>query len=375
MSEANYFLHIILIVMRTQLERIIETCSNIGCNCMPWKIIEGESIQSHPSPVITDWLSDTKKMSDIIYVSDGLKVDDWYCLLRHLPSHGKIYVILPDLSLRKEFLSELRSKGMSFIDDRIVDGEYHFVFRPPRRFKKPIWKGEKGAKVLIHSGGGFGDDFHAGRYADCLNPICKPILEARPETHRFMSKCSRYEQVIFKGEEVEYDYHVPIRELVKKYGKSPVSFPYFSAPDCDLSLPKGLKIGFTYRGHFVKYHKCRVFSLDDFKMFERCNLYCLHKNIDYECSIEDSLNLKDWYDTACYIKEMDYVISPDTALFHLSAGMGKQTRVFAKYRHANLYLNSGKSGSESYPDVLRIYWGEDALSDIYQSIIKERVFL
>jgi hypothetical protein len=57
----------------------------------------------------------------------------------------------------------------------------------------------------------------------------------------------------------------------------------------------------------------------------------------YSLEVEDDIELpdwiikpepfKDWYDTACFIKKLDTVISTCTAVAHLSAGMGKRTLV------------------------------------------------
>ena len=57
----------------------------------------------------------------------------------------------------------------------------------------------------------------------------------------------------------------------------------------------------------------------------------------YSLEVEDDIEMpdwiikpepfKDWYDTACFIRRLDTVISTCTAVAHLSAGMGKETLI------------------------------------------------
>lgn len=67
--------------------------------------------------------------------------------------------------------------------------------------------------------------------------------------------------------------------------------------------------------------------------------------------------IEDWYDTACYISQMDYVITPDTGIMHLSSSLGIKTKVFLNNDHINDYIKLNESNSTAYPKILTAYWG------------------
>jgi hypothetical protein len=376
-------------------DRIYEVSSNIKKNCVPWKIANGKSISIPPKEELNfcDWLTNHKEiLYDVIFVSDGNLVTDWDNLIRHSHPHAKIYVIQKsiDQEKRTELKRNLHSKFLiGLVYEKTLNDETHFVFRPPRFFKKPLWNFEEKCTILVHDMAGFGDEFNAARYVDfihCYNT--KVVFEARPEIYRFMKLCSNYDDVIFKGQDYEYDFQINTHRLMKFFGKAPKRIPYFKIKVPETHLLKTThreKIGFVYKGGSTKSGgEPRSYSLDQLKEITkmRTDLYCLQKDDDID-SVNSTQNwyfnlsndIQDWYDTACYVSQMNCILTPDTAMLHLSSSLGIETKVFLDEKHTNIYISKNDKSCLSYPDVLQAYWGKDAITKIVNDYRLRKHFL
>lgn len=351
------------------LERITISCQNLSCNSVPWGYDGYKPIQLPPNFVVCDSRKCGQGICDVVYIADAEERIEWPKVIRSLPEYGKIYAVLHNHSQRERFINSFLGQKCALVDERVIDGKIHFILRVPRRWKKKSWSGEKQCRVLVHSGGGFGDDFHGGRYAFNLKEQgVHSIFEARGESYTFFKECSHFDEVILKGQNVEHDFQVKIGDLAEKYGFRPLVFPYFKRPE-PLSLEGKIKVGFTNRGNFVKYGVKRHFDLKDFKMFHDMELYYLHKERDYENQTSQTetfyhrLPIEDWLDAAKIICSMDWVISPDTALSHISSGLGTRTLMFATKDHANIYHPYPQRRCKSYPEM-EIFWGGNAIKEI-----------
>jgi hypothetical protein len=376
-------------MLEIYLDRILDVCSNLATNYIPWKVVEGKAIAlpSKDKLKAIEW--ENKKLSekyDLIFVPDALAEIDFEKLKNSLLPHGKIYIILKDLSKRDVFLKYMWDKKIGLKDERLFENFIHFVFGIDQKFKKPIWSGEKQATVLVHCGGGFGDEFHTIRYLKKLKKDClKVIYQSRPETYKLFKKCSDYDNVIITGQEVEYDFHISETKLYEKYGIHDFDPPYFSVESIKFDDKKHKNIGFIFKGNFIKYTKKRIFDISNFDIFKNKNLkiYCLQHEANFEKNkdkisnkfIDLRNNIKDWHDTARYIASMDYVLSPDTGFAHLSALIGKPTKVFLLPEHANVYMPFMKKYSPNYPGKMQLYWGHSAIKQIYEEIIGYKTFL
>lgn len=373
------------------LEKAYETCLNLTGNCVPWKIIDGKSVQLPPMDKLKfcDWQQlDQQCIYDLIFVSSDNLAENLTNVTKHVFEHGKIYVVFDgDRDQRNKFLDHLITHQIVMIDERMVDGKRHFVFRPPRVFTKPPWDGQKNCKILVHDGAGFGDEFFFGRFIELMQLYNnKVIFEARPEIYRFAKHFSKFDDVVLKGcsDSVDYDFQVNFYKIENFFGrKSQVKLPYFwgNVPESHRLASKcRLKIGFVYKGGFNKYRVVRKYELSEMQKLKniKADLYCFQKNFDYESKhtsedwfVDLSSKIEDWYDTACYVSQMDYIITPDTAMLHLASSMGVKTKVFLKHEHTNSYIDVNQSNCVFYPFVLDAFWGDNAIENIVKTIRRD----
>jgi hypothetical protein len=353
-------------------------------NCFPWKIIDGKSV--HLPPIdqikIAQWGSDVVRCDDkfdLIVVSDAKNISE--NIANHCFIHTKIFVVLKEKEKRYELILALYKLDISLVDEKTFSDRIEFVFRPPTKKKEPLWRGQRKCTILVHSGGGFGDEFHAGRYVLPLKEEydVRVIFEARPEIYRFMRLCSYYDDVIYKGQldlpdhekqPIEVDFQINIGQLVEFYNSKIIRPPVYFVDDKVELDDKKLNISIAYRGGFAKYRTQRRFDPDRLKILncqninvysvqKICDQFYKQKNIDWCEDLSDKIS--DWYDTARYLSSMHYMLTPDTALMHLSCCLGVKTKVFLENDHTNSYIHHGYEFCESYPGLLVAYWGARSL--------------
>jgi len=360
---------------QNKIETIYDRCCGVVGNCFPWKIVEGKSV--HLPPIdqvkIAHWSNGYIKKDDkfdLIIVSDAKTINKKIC--QHCFLHTKIFVVLTEKKNRYAFLLELYKLEISLVDEKVFDNRIEFVFRPPTKRKEPIWQGQKKCTILVHSGGGFGDEFHAGRYILPLKEEynVQVVFEARPEMYKFMKNCSNYDDVIYKGQNSKVDFQINIGQLVKIYNSKIIRPPFYFVKDQVKLENNKLNIAIAYRGGFAKYRTQRCFDPDRFKILNcnNINVYSVQKiydqfadkkNMDWCEDLSEKIN--DWYDTARYLCSMHYMLTPDTALMHLSCCLGVKTKVFLEDDHLNSYIHHGEKFCSSYPEVLVAYWGRHSL--------------
>jgi len=359
----------------TLAERIILTCSTIQCNCVPYYVSGDQPIHIPPLNEL-DFLdltnSDVSKELSALGVRCGqsdlydiiLANSDYRRVTKMLKPSGKMYAISQD---RNRLFGETRSAGLTLINER----NQHFVFRPPRSFKQPEWNNQKNINLLVYSGGGFGDDINGLRYIQSLKQLTKSItFEARPEMKSLLESCSDYDRVINKGEESNCDFVISLESLQNKLHRS-TRGPFLKTP-----VPKevlaGKKIAVAYQGHHVKYTCQRKYPPSTLIPLTETQykVYCVQKlSIEEDIELPEGIcdlgsKINNWLDTAMFVGQMDYVVTPDTSLFHLSAAMGIMTYVFLDQSHASHYCPGSAAVSGYYPKTTRLFWGNSAMSNI-----------
>jgi hypothetical protein len=230
----------------------------------------------------------------------------------------------------------------------------------------PRWDGKaslKNKRVLMRYEQGLGDTLQFSRYAKAIKTmgakkidiLCKPalfrILESIPGVSKAISDVGTN----------TYDYEVMMMSmpyLVHTAKESDIpGKPYFSVKPSDAKTwlakmnPTGkLKVGLVWSGELKKGLKCweaermnvhRSIPLKEWApiLEADCDYYSLQKG-EMEASLLDFHpahpiknimgEVKDFYDTACIVENLDLVISVDTSMAHLVGGMGKPIWMFSR---------------------------------------------
>lgn len=379
---------------RELADTILESCGSITCNCVPYAVDGTKPVHLPPLQHLDvfdygdPWGDLSKEFTNrgcrinIQQIFDIIVVNGKPEAIRQHHHHwqemlkpcGKLYVIFRSGERDKTFW-DYRDHGFALIGEKVVEGKLHCIFRPKRIFYEPVWDGETNCRVLVHSTGGFGDDFAGARYVKVMKTKDVQVyFEARAELVRLFRKATLYDQIIPKGTRLpEFDYQISLSQLAERFGPYPAETPYlFPEVKADLALQGKVKVGFVHRGHTVKYGAKRSYDPQQFLRFNRIPgvvLYCLQLNDDSGVGI--AMPEGDWYDTASLVAHMDYVLTPDTSMAHLAAAMGKPTLVFASTEHHNAYTSVNNNNSPFYPNNMMVFWGERAVDDIFDHLSRK----
>lgn len=231
---------------------------------------------------------------------------------------------------------------------------------PARNFSQPQWDGspfESGA-VLIHAEQGFGDTIQFIRYLPLVAQRgLKIILECQPELHRLVRTLPGTYQIIAPGDPLpKFDFHCPLLSLPRIFGTDltniPSAVPYLSAEPAPTEqwkikfpTPDGrLRVGLAWAGNpAFRGDQARSMSLDQFKPISAVpavQLYSLQKGAaarqavnrpDGFDLVDLTADLHDFADTAALIKNLDLVISVDTAVAHLAGALAKPVWVLIPF--------------------------------------------
>jgi FkbM family methyltransferase len=279
-------------------------------------------------------------------------------------------LILQDLGRHAEALAEideairLEPGNVGFRWDRALNllmlgdlqrgfAEYEVRWKlphnPPPRIATPEWKGEalEGKTILLWSEQGFGDTLQFIRYAPMVKArgAAKVILLAQPALARLLKSAKGVDAVVTEGmPHPAYDCHAPLLSLPPLFGTTldtiPADCPYLKAPAGSgptLRRPDRVKlqVGICWAGKPThKNDHNRSAGIEPFLTLledPEIAFYSLQKGpraADLLTSgaaalIEDlSAKLDDFADTARLMKQLDLVITVDTAVAHLAGALG-----------------------------------------------------
>jgi tetratricopeptide (TPR) repeat protein len=215
------------------------------------------------------------------------------------------------------------------------------------RYKEPKWRGERieGKTLLLRAEQGLGDGIQFARYvgkARAQSGAGKIILECRPPQVKLFATSQLADEVIStETAPGPFDYHLLMMSLPAVLERScpviPAETPYLRAPQ-ENELPAGrdLKVGITWAGN-VKHlldslRSMKLKDLSELFQLPHITFYALQTPVP-ECDREflDSLGnvlnleerLTDYYETACFVRQMDVIVSVDTSVAHLAGALGK----------------------------------------------------
>ncbi len=247
---------------------------------------------------------------------------------------------------------------------------------PP--FHPPLWDGSPldGRTILVHAEQGLGDTLQFIRYAPlvhqrggCVILVCPPPLI------RLLSRSPGIERLVAQGEALpEYDVHVPLLSLPGLLRTTlesvPADVPYLDAePQLveawrhRLGSYPGFKVGIVWQGNpKFRLDRLRSIPLGQFAPLARVpgvHLLSLQKGPGAEqlAAVTDRFPvtdlgrcLDDFMDAAAVLKNLDLVISVDTAIAHLAGALGIPVWVALPFAPDWRWL-MGREDSPWYPTM------------------------
>lgn len=232
--------------------------------------------------------------------------------------------------------------------------EYEWRLRCPEHaipsLPGPVWDGAPliGRTILLYADSGLGDALMFIRYArDVAARVGRVVVACRRPLARLLARSPGVSSVVAEGENLPpFDVHAPLMSLPRILGATepagPDVVPYLVVDDAlveqyrrELEPSAGPRIGIAWQGN-PEYHRDaeRSFRLEQFEPLARiagARLISLQKGpgveqiaaLDGRFEVLDfGSRLGDLADTAAVMRNLDLVVTPDTALGHLAGGLG-----------------------------------------------------
>lgn len=223
----------------------------------------------------------------------------------------------------------------------------------PRGFAEPVWRGEalEGRTILLHAEQGFGDTLQFVRYATYAQARGgRVVLECQPALVKLLAGCSGIDQVVASGETLPpFAVHAPLVSLPGIVGTRletiPATVPYVFADEGlvhgwreRLAGLAGVRVGIHWRGRPGKgTFRQRDIPLGMFQSLTNIagvRLISLQRGEGRQDLLQSAngnaiLDLGDdvdrdhgaFMDTAAIMKNLDLVITSDTAVAHLAGAL------------------------------------------------------
>lgn len=239
--------------------------------------------------------------------------------------------------------------------------EYRWRVRPEtvRRFPSSLWLGAEeleGKRILIYGEQGFGDCIQFSRYVPMVAALgAHVVLDVPRALVRLMTSLDGVAELHAEGDSLpSTDFHCPLASLPLAFKTSPQTIPaaapYLAVPDdvgakwrkrlADVPRPRiGLNwiAGARYQGDLH-----RSMAPDLLSPLLQCGATLVSLQDRYRPEDRDWLNanpavrdfsaeIEDFADTAAIAREMDLVISVDTAVAHLAGALGLQLWILLSY--------------------------------------------
>ncbi|MDJ1179392.1 tetratricopeptide repeat protein [Roseofilum sp. BLCC_M91] len=224
---------------------------------------------------------------------------------------------------------------------------------------QPSWNGEPlaGKTLMLYSEQGLGDMIQMIRYLPWVKEQgAKIILECRQPLKRLFATLPQVEQIVTREETLpSFDEHASLMSLphLSKTSLNTIAPPLpFALPDLPENLmlpetPGKLKVGLGWQGNWEHPNNyLRSCSFSDLQPLFNCDkvqFYSLQKDSSEgdNCQQIEPIeptpihpfhpDCEDFLDTAQIIRQLDLVITVDTAIAHLGATLGKPTWILLHF--------------------------------------------
>jgi tetratricopeptide (TPR) repeat protein len=224
------------------------------------------------------------------------------------------------------------------------------IFKP-RNFSQPLWDGRplQGKRLLVHAEQGLGDTLQFIRYLPLVQQrACRVILECQKPLRLLLSRFPGIDKLVLGDDLPPFDFYVPLLSLPyllgTHAGNIPADVPYlFARQDLiyhwqnRLSDCPGLKIGICWQGSPEHAgDRQRSLSVELFAALAdvpSVNLISLQVGIGKEQLAGICFRVKalgpdfdyqthgSFMDTAAVMKNLDLVVTVDTAVAHLAGAL------------------------------------------------------
>lgn len=223
-----------------------------------------------------------------------------------------------------------------------------------REFLAPLWNGEAltGRTLFVYSEQGFGDTFQFIRYASLLKNLgARVVFECRPELMPLLSPCQGVAELVPRGGELPtHDFQIPLMSLPRVFqtrlDSIPADVPYLTADPMlshcwweTLQAIPGFRVGIAWQGSptyvrdigrsiplrnfapLAAVPGVRLISLQLGPGSEQIREMAADFSVT-QLPGEIDATAGAFMDTAAILKNLDLVISSDTAVVHLAGGLG-----------------------------------------------------
>ena len=242
--------------------------------------------------------------------------------------------------------------ALVLLQSRIAQGwdEYEWRWKfdrfpsPRRNFSQPLWQGEplNGRTILLHCEQGFGDSIQFVRYVPLVAAAGGRVILACPSSLHRLFECVPHIAQIKTNLEiagVDFDLHCPLLSLPLMLGMrfdAIQSAPYLRSTPAMLEKWKQLlpppdgrmRVGLCWAGGVSDRRRsiplALLEGLRDSKNFQ---FFSLQKDASQGETSDRNLidltdQLTDFADTAALMKQLDLIITVDTAVAHLAGAIG-----------------------------------------------------
>ncbi|MBF0369972.1 MAG: glycosyltransferase family protein [Magnetococcales bacterium] len=241
---------------------------------------------------------------------------------------------------------------------REYEWRFHLERHAPRICPVPRWDGTplNGKRLYVYTEQGFGDALMFARFLPLVEALGGRIfLECKPQLLSLFEHSGLAEKVTPRDTEdtapppFDYDLHIPLMSLPEVLGTTlenlPATIPYLTPnPEVvakwrnKLAAIPGLKVGLSWSGNpqaSVNRHRaCTLMDLKPLLAVPNVTFFSIQKgepaqqlrNLQEPHAIHDlDRELTDFSETAGLLKNLDLLISTDTAVVHLAGAIGATT--------------------------------------------------
>ena len=237
--------------------------------------------------------------------------------------------------------------------------EYQWRLRAPhfpvQVLSEPLWDGRalEDQRLLVHAEQGFGDTLQFIRYLPMVKQRCRNVVVQVQSQLVGLLKRSDFDVVGRDAPLSPFDCQIPLMSLPGVFGTTlanvPADVPYLSAPPELVSAWQerlrrltGLRVGIAWKGSPGNIHdSLRSIPLHEFEPLAEVEGVALvnlqkHDGVDQLRDVEFVVHqlCSDWdesagpfMDTAAVIRNLDLIVTADTAVAHLAGALGVEVWV------------------------------------------------